>query len=55
MVERGEDTVFGCRGFWDMFWEGILFLSRAGGGKEGEHSPYPVPGIRISQRKSQLK
>lgn len=44
-VGMGEGTAFGCRGSGDTVWEGIPFRSRVVGGKEGEHSFYPVPGI----------
>jgi hypothetical protein len=55
MVERGEGTAFECRDFGGTVWEGIPFQSRVGGGKEGEHSFYPAPGIKISRKKSQWK
>jgi hypothetical protein len=55
MVEKGEGTAFGYRGFGDTVGEDILFLSRVVGGMEGEHNFYPVPGIKISRKRSQLK
>jgi hypothetical protein len=55
MVEKEEGTAFGHRGFGDTVWEGILYRNRVGGDKEGEHSPCPVPGIKILQKKSQWK